>query len=203
MKKLPLIVAMGLTLAGCTATGEMATEKPAAPGPVEASQDEKTAKPEESTCEASWGTIDCQFGQTALYEDSRRNGDIVKLELTVQEPQTFTPDKDADYAIATLGGDTEPGPDNLFFDITIKNVSEEVVLDDKDIQIVANSTADSDFDVRYVHDSHVDSFWDAELKPGMSAKMRSGWNFTDATDPEFSIRVDGLGGNTAKFTYKE
>lgn len=203
MKKLILIVGIGLLLTGCSAVEDTTPKDSEPPASTGGQKPQETTEPEESNCEASWGSIDCTFGQTALYEDSRRSGETVKLEITVKAPQAFRPSKDADYAIATLGGETTPGPDNLYFDVTIKNESKVETLHKSDIQIVANSALDSDSDVRYILDKRVDDFWDAELKPGQSATMRSGWNFSDATDPEFNVRVDGLGGNTAKFTAED
>lgn len=163
---------------------------------------EPEVKVEDTTCNIDENFGECLYGQTAIYEDSRRGGDQVLLEITVQEPQEFKPGKGADFAVATLGGAQEKGPDNLYFDITIKNSSEEVILGRSDVELVANSATDGDFDVRSVQDDKVKHYWDENLKPGQSSTMRSGWNFNDASEPTFKVRIDGLGGNSVTFSRK-
>ncbi|MFW0772066.1 hypothetical protein ACLRGI_02720 [Paenarthrobacter nitroguajacolicus] len=69
--------------------------------------------------------------------------------------EDFKPGKDADFAVTTLGGTQEKGADNLYFDITIKNLSEEGVLGRSDVELVANSAKDGDYDVRTVQDDKV------------------------------------------------
>ncbi|MCF3140952.1 hypothetical protein LRQ04_16995 [Paenarthrobacter sp. AR 02] len=154
------------------------------------------------TCNIDENFGKCLYGQTAIYEDSRRNGEKVLLEITVQEPQEFEPGKDADFAIKTLGGTQEKGADNLYFDVTIKNLSEEAILGRSDVQLVANSALDGDYDVRSVQDDVVEAYWDAKLEPGQSSTLRSGWNFNDASEPTFKVRIDGLGGNSVTFSRK-
>lgn len=185
-----------------------ATKPEATPAVTQASSEPAKSKPEEiltvedNTCNIDENFGKCFFGQTAIYEDSRRDGNEVLLEITVQEPQEFKPGKDADFAIKTLGGTPEKGPDNLYFDIAITNLSEEVILKHNDVQLVAHSATDGDFDVRSVQDDKVERFWDANLEPGQSATMRSGWNFNDASQPTFKVRIDGLGGNSVTFSQK-
>lgn len=163
---------------------------------------EPQAKVEDTTCNIDENFGKCFYGQTAIYEDSRRSGDQVLLEITVQEPQEFEPGKDADFAIKTLGGTQEKGTDNLYFDVTIKNLSEEAILGRSDVQIVANSATDGDLDVRSVQDDVVEAYWDAKLEPGQSSTLRSGWNFNDASEPTFEVRIDGLGGKSVTFSHK-
>lgn len=185
-----------------------ATKPEATPAVTQASPEPTKSKPEEilpvedNTCNIDENFGKCFFGQTAIYEDSRRGGNEVLLEITVQEPQKFKPGADADFVITTLGGTQEKGPDNLYFDIVIKNLSEQVVLDRSDVQLVANSATDGDFDVRSVQDDIVEHFWDAKLEPGQSSIMRSGWNFNDASEPTFKVRIDGLGGQSVTFSHK-
>lgn len=175
--------------------------EPPTPAPV-VTAIEPQAKDEDTTCNIDENFGKCFYGQTAIYEDSRRSGDQVLLEITVQEPQEFKPGKDADFAIKTLGGTQEKGADNLYFDVTIKNLSEEAILGRSDVQLVANSAMDGDFDVRSVQDDVVEAYWDAKLEPGQSSTLRSGWNFNDASKPTFEVRIDGLGGNSVTFSHK-
>lgn len=174
-----------------------------ATGPAEATTPSaEPPTPAPATCNIDENFGECLYGQTAIYEDSRRGGDEVLLEITVQEPQEFEPGKDADFAINTLGGTQEKGADNLYFDVTIKNLSEEVILGRSDVQLVANSAMDGDFDVRSVQNDVVEAYWDAILEPGQSSTLRSGWNFNDASEPTFEVRIDGLGGNSVTFSHK-
>ncbi|QDG66578.1 hypothetical protein NIBR502772_10460 [Pseudarthrobacter sp. NIBRBAC000502772] len=174
--------------------------EPPTPAPV-VTAIEPQAKVEDTTCNIDENFGKCLYGQTAIYEDSRRSGDKVLLEITVQEPQEFEPGKDADFASTTLGGTQEKGADNLYFDVTIKNLSEGVVLGRSDVELVANSAMDGDFDVRSVQDDVVEAYWDAKLEPGQSSTLRSGWNFNDASEPTFKVRIDGLGGNSVTFSH--
>lgn len=225
MKKLPLVLALTLIVSGCASSADQplaeagqtsaeAAAEAAARAQVEAeararaqAQAEQTSvKPEteveDTTCNIDENFGECFFGQTAIYEDSRRDGDEVLLEITVQEPQEFKPGKDADFDTTELGGTPEKGPDNLYFDITIKNLSEEAILGPGDVQLTANSASDGDFDVRTVWDDKVEAYWDAKLKPGRSSTMRSGWNFNDASEPTFEVSIDGLGGNSVTFSHR-
>ncbi|MEV7663579.1 hypothetical protein [Paenarthrobacter sp. NPDC089316] len=175
--------------------------EPPTPAPA-VTANEPQAKVEGTTCNIDENFGKCLYGQTAIYEDSRRSGDKVLLEITVQEPQEFEPGKDADFSITTLGGTQDKGSDNLYFDVTIKNLSEGVVLGRSDVELVANSAKDGDFDVRSVQDDLVGAYWDAKLEPGQSSTLRSGWNFNDASEPTFKVRIDGLGGNSVTFSHK-
>jgi hypothetical protein len=175
--------------------------EPPTPAPV-VTAIEPQVKVEDTTCNIDENFGKCFYGQTAIYEDSRRSGDQVLLEITVQEPQEFKPGKNAEFAITALGGTQEKGADNLYFDVTIKNLSKKVVLGRSDVQLVATSSMDGDFDVRTVQDDKVKAYWDANLEPGLSSTMRSGWNFNDASEPTFKVRIDGLGGNSVTFSHR-
>ncbi|MFE4835191.1 hypothetical protein ACFRAU_10990 [Arthrobacter sp. NPDC056691] len=214
MKKLPLFLALILVVSGCASSASTASSASSASSaspasspdqtPIEVDQNsvEPEAKVEDTTCNIDENFGECFYGQTAIYEDSRRSGNQVLLEITVQEPQEFKPGKDADFAVTTLGGTQEKGADNLYFDISIKNLSEEVILGPSDVELVANSAKDGDSDVRSVQDDKVEAYWDAKLEPGQSSTMRSGWNFNDASEPTFKVRIDGLGGNSVTFSHK-
>lgn len=185
-----------------------ATKPEATPAVTQASPEPTQSKPaeiltvEDSTCNIDENFGKCFFGQTAIYDDSRRSGNQVLLEITVKEPQEFKPGKDAHFSIKTLGGTPEKGPDSLYFDITIKNLSQEETLDHSDVALVAHSATDGDFDVRTVQDDKVKQYWDATLEPGQSQTMRSGWNFNDASRPTFELSIDGLGGQSVTFSHK-
>ena len=205
MTKLPLFFVLILVVSGCASSPSPASSASTPDrSPLEAEQ--KAAKPEakadDRTCNIDKNFGKCFYGQTAIYEDSRRNGDKVVLEITVQEPQEFTPRKDAHFASMAMGGKQEQGPENLYFDISMKNRSEKAILGRSDVQLYANSAKDRDSDVRTVQDDQVKAYWDGNLQPGQSATMRSGWNLNDASKPTFKIRIDGLGGNSVTFSHK-
>lgn len=205
MKKLPLVLAIILVVSGCASSASSPSSL-SSPDQTPVEGDENLAEPqakvENTTCNINENFGKCFYGQTAIYEDSRRSGDQVLLEITVQEPQEFKPGKDADFASTTLGGTQEKGADNLYFDVIIKNLSEKVILGRSDVELVANSAMDGDSDVRSVQDDIVEAYWDAKLEPGQSSTMRSGWNFNDASEPTFKVRIDGLGGNSVTFSHK-
>lgn len=208
MKKLPLVLALILVVSGCASSAS--SPSPASPTsspdqtPVEVEQ--RTAEPEvnaeDTTCNIDEKFGKCFYGQTAIYKDSRRSGDQVLLEITVQEPREFKPGSDARFATKTLGGTQEQGADNLYFDISIRNLSEKAILGRSDVELAANSATDGDSHVRTVQDDKVKAYWDAILQPGQSSTMRSGWNFNNGTKPTFKVRIDGLGGNSVTFSHK-
>lgn len=200
MKKLPLVLALSLIVSGCSSSADQPLAEPETK--VDQPLVEPETKVEDTTCNVDENSGECFYGQTAIYEDSRRGGDQVLLEITVQEPQEFKPGKGADFSIKTLGGTQEKGADNLYFDIAIKNLSEEAILGRSDVELVAHSATDGDFDVRYVQDDKIEGYWDAELEPGQSSTLRSGWNFNDASKPTFKVRIDGLGGSSVTFSHK-
>ncbi|MDN4644187.1 hypothetical protein [Arthrobacter sp. PsM3] len=205
MKKLPLVLALILVVSGCASSASPASPA-SSPGQTQVEVEQRVAEPEakaeDTICNIDENFGKCFYGQTAIYKDSRRSGDQVLLEITVQEPQEFKPGKDAHFATTTLGGKQEKGADNLFFDISIKNLSEKVILGRSDVELVANSAKDGDSDIRTVQDDKVKAYWDAKLQPGQSSTMRTGWNFNDASKPTFNVRIDGLGGNSVTFSHK-
>ncbi|MGG5173047.1 hypothetical protein ACQR35_12880 [Pseudarthrobacter sp. J1738] len=204
MKRLALSLALTLIISGCAGIGE---ESPTKKGEGKNSTPVTSSIKPESEVDGSLCNIEenfgkCLFDQTAVYEDSRRNGDEVKLEITVKNPRRFTPSTNADFAIKTLGGTPGRGPDNLYFEITIKNTSQVAVLAHNDVELSANSATDGNGDVRTVQDDNVRQFWEATLKPGQSSTMKSGWNFNNSASPTFEVSVDGLGGNSVTFSQK-
>jgi len=205
MTKLPLFFALILVVSGCASSPSPASSA-STPNRSPAEAEQKVAEPkvkaDDGTCTIDKNYGKCFYGQTAIYEDSRRNGDKVVLEITVQEPQEFTPRKDAHFANIAMGGRQEQGPENLYFDISMKNRSEKAILGRSDVQLYANSAKDRDSDVRTVQDDQVKAYWDGNLQPGQSATMRSGWNLNDASKPTFKVRIDGLGGNSVTFSHK-
>lgn len=83
----------------------------------------------------------CKFGQTAIYEDTVRSGEV-KLEITVGAPVEFVPTEDA----WTLY-DLPLGPMNVYFPITVTNLSPELVLGQSSISTeVANAEQSGRYD---------------------------------------------------------
>ena len=186
-KVLAILAVLTLLLSGCGASKSVSTASAAGKSP-------------EVACEVSWRSEKCFFGQTAIYEDKRRGGDLVRLEIRVEPPKKFTPSKDAHISPHEIGGDTKVGPDSVYFTVSIKNIFEKAVLGQSDVLLDATSAKDSDYDVRTVNDGDIQSYWEGNLKPGWKKTIKIGWNFTDSTKPQFDVRIDGLSGRTATFT---
>lgn len=94
-------------------TATSSTEQPSLAG----LEDDPTSVPDLTVCETGPLTRSCKFGQTAVYSDTVRGGEV-KLEITVGEPVEFTPSEAASVAL-----DRPIQPVNVYFPITIRNLS--------------------------------------------------------------------------------
>lgn len=147
-------------------------------------------------CETTASSEPCTFGQTAIYTDSNRSGDI-KLEITVDAPVEFELSEEA-----WVPYDLEPNPVNVYFPVTIKNSSPELDLTDVMIHTQATNAEQGAYDgILEVSDREIDGISAfKELAPGESMSGKEGWSMDTLDGVEYELSIDGLAGYSITFT---
>ena len=141
----------------------------------------------------------CTFGQTAIYSDSTRDGEMV-LEITVLPPVEFTPSGNAVFFDSFANQQTAE-PVNIYFPITIKNISPTLARDDDFIFTHATNADEGDHEVLSISDGEVSSYVEFEpLAPGDSYSFNSGWSMSTLEGVELVVSIDGLSGHSISFT---
>lgn len=168
------------------------------PAPIPSTEASAPATPESASCvttKLSWDET-CKFGQTAIYADTVRSGEV-KLEITVGAPVEF--ELSDDYHIVY---DLPPGRVNVYFPITIKNLSPEINSDDIMIHTQATNAQQGEHDgIREVSDGEVEGFPSFKgLANGQSVSVKEGWSMETLDGVEYTIRIDGLAGYSVTFT---
>lgn len=160
---------------------------------------EREADPSSSVdpmiCETKPGGDPCKFGQTAIYSDKVRSGEV-KLEITVGAPVEFTPSGNA----STLY-DRPLEPVNVYFPVTIKNISPKLAVGM--IHGRATNAEQGETDTKSVSDGDVDSFGVGRavgMPVGESISVKDGWSMTTLKGVEFRVNVSGLSGYSITFT---
>lgn len=148
-------------------------------------------------CETGPFEEPCKFGQTAIYSDHVRSGDV-KLEITVGAPVEFTLSKDAIIAY-----DLPPHPVNVYFPITVKNIAPGEPHGTSVLSQATNAQQGPYDGIREVSDGDVESFalgGVGQLRTGESLTVKEGWSMTTLEGVEYRLAIDGLAGYTVEFT---
>ena len=189
----------GVIVAGIITVGALLEDSDASSADSDQSAPEPEAEPSASgdpmICETRSGGDPCKFGQTAIYSDSVRSGDV-KLEITVGAPVEFTLSEDASTMY-----DLPPQPVNVYFPVTVKNTSPELAV--SMIHGQATNAEQGETDIKPVTDGDVDSFAVGRavgMPVGESRSVRDGWTMATLEGVEYSLSIDGLAGYTIKFT---
>ncbi|WP_337110429.1 hypothetical protein [Prescottella equi] len=157
-----------------------------------------SASADPTICETSAFESSCKFGQTAIYSDTVRSGEV-KLEITVGAPVEFTPSEDA----WTLY-DLPLQPISVYFPVTVKNTSPELALHQSSILTQAtNAEHDGRYDgIREVSDGDIDSSLGGfgELPVGQSLSAKEGFTMTTLEGVEYRLSINGLAGYGITFT---
>ena len=168
------------------------------PQPAPERETEPSSSTDPMTCETSVFESSCKFGQTAIYSDTVRSGEV-KLEITVGAPVEFTPSEDA----WTLY-DLPLQPVSVYFPITVKNTSPELALQQSSILTQAtNAEQDGRYDgIREVSDGEIDSSLGGfgELPVGESLSAKEGVTMTTLEGVEYRVNINGLAGYGITFT---
>ena len=149
-------------------------------------------------CSMSGTSAECKFGQTVIYTDTTREGDVA-LEITVQEPVSFAPSSSATFW-NSRAAQVPALPVSIYFPVTIKNVATR----DRDSSFIftqATNTNEGETDVLAVSDGDVASYVSFDtLAPGESYSFNNGWTMSTLDGLEFEVSIDGLAGGRVTFT---
>lgn len=175
-------------------TATASTEQPSL-APPSGDEDDPTSSADLVLCETKPGGDPCKFGQTAIYTDTVRAGEV-KLEITVGAPIDFTPSESA-----TTLYDRPLQPVNVYFPVTVRNISPALAVDM--ISGRATNAEQGESDTMPVSDSDIDSFAigaAAGLPVGEAMSAKDGWSMATPEGVEYRISIDGLAGYGVKFT---
>lgn len=182
------ILLSALLLAGCSKSASLGD-----------TEDAPATSPAVSTaCDSSYST-DCTFGQTALYSDTSRDGEV-RLEITVGEPIEFRPTADARFT-NNMATAVDAQPVNVYFPVTIKNVSPELTRESGFVFGDASNSEQGEYDVATVDDGDTKAFLSFDpLAPGQSVQLKNGWSMSTLDGVEYKVSIDGLDGHSVTFT---
>lgn len=147
-------------------------------------------------CDPRPGFATCKFGQTAIYSDKTRSGEV-QLEITVGEPVQFTPSPNA----RSVPSDRPLGPVNVYFPTTIRNAA-AIPIHSNFLTKSGNATQ-SPYDIHNVYDEGLgeDNLNRLDgLTPGQSMTFTEAFTMDTLSGIEYEIRVDGLSGYSITFT---
>lgn len=200
----------GIALAGIITVGELleddsdssttdvnasSSAEQSSPASTSGEGAEPSSSADPMICDTSPSGEPCKFGQTAIYSDKVRSGEV-KLEITVGEPVEFTLSNDA-----IIPHGLPPQPVSVYFPITVKNSSS---VRPSMINTQATNAQQGEYDgVREVSDGDVESFAVSGalgLPVGQSLSVKDGWNMATVVGVEYRISIDGLAGYDIKFT---
>ena len=175
-------------------TATASTEQPSL-APPSGDDDDPTASADLMICETKSGGDPCKFGQTAIYTDTVRAGEM-KVEITVGAPIEFTPSESA-----TTLNDWPLQPVNVYFPVTVRNISPALAVDM--ISGRATNAEQGESSTMPVSDGDVESFAIGAadgLPVGEAMSAKDGWSMATLAGVEYRIRIDGLAGYGIKFT---
>lgn len=152
----------------------------------------------EANCATLGASADCTFGQTVVYADTTREGDVA-LEITVLDPVEFTPSSSAIFWSSRAT--QMPGlPISVYFPVRIKNVAGH----DREGSFIftqATNVDEGETEVLSVSDGDVNSGVSFDtLAPGESYTFNDGWSMSSLDGLEYEISIDGLAGGAVTFT---
>ncbi|SDT39872.1 hypothetical protein SAMN04489721_3463 [Agromyces flavus] len=123
----------------------------------------------------------------------------MRLEITVLHPVEFTLSGDA-MVFDNFANQQEAKMMNVYFPVTIKNVSPELTRDDNFVFTRATNVDEGEYDVLSVSDEEIDSVVQFEdLAPGQSVELKSGWSMSTLDAVQFEVDIDGLSGYSITF----
>ena len=178
------------------AVAASSAEQPS-PQPAPEQEAEPSSSADPMICETTSWEDTCKFGQTAIYSDKVRSGEV-KLEITVGAPVEFTPSEDA-----IILYDRPLEPVNVYFPITVKNISPDSTMPTVVHTQATNAEQGEYSGIQSVRDGDVGlrSVTSAlSLPVGESLSVKEGWNMATLEGVEYSLRIDGLAGYSITFT---
>ncbi|WP_163377109.1 hypothetical protein [Dietzia sp. Alg238-R159] len=220
-RALAALVGVGVLAASAIAVGVIfeESETPNAPGSASTSDEAEVsvgpgsgAGPEERRTDGSAPQTKAvsasdpssrhfKFGQTARY-DSRSGPGSTPLEITVNGPVKFEPGPDADLYFLEYGhGAPEFGAVNIYFDVSIKNLSSDKAYK---ADFVASEVYQGDSAERFPHlrDDGIDGTSSSEIAPGGELTFKEGFSVGYVDTIRFEMRIDGLAGTTLSWDHR-
>lgn len=182
----------------CADAATAASEEPSAePSAKDSSASPSHAPTPGQECDTS-DTSDCVFGQTAIYSDTVDEGEL-RLEITVLAPVKFCPSKDATF-FDDFANEKEPQAVNVYFPVTIKNVSAAATLDSSYLFTHATNRDQDESDVLSIVADGFEGTLDLkDLAPGKSVSLKDAWSMSTLDEVQLEISINGLAGYSIDF----
>lgn len=172
-------------------SGEQPPNKENAPSPSQ-------APTLDQTCDTSASTSDCAYGQKAIFSDTVDEGEL-RLEITVLAPVRFTPSKDATF-FDDFANEQKAQAVNVYFPVTIKNVSAVATLDSSWVFTHATNRDQDESDVFSIVADEFDGTLDLkDIAPGKSATFKDAWSMSTLDETQLEISINGLAGYSIDF----
>lgn len=155
---------------------------------------EPTPTADPMICETSPLGQACKFGQTAIYTDTVRGGEV-KLEITVEAPVEFKPSKDV-----WVNHDLPLNPVNVYFPVTVKKITAPA---SSSILTQATNAQQGRYDgIHSIADGDVSSSGVhlQGLADGESQSVKEGYSMTTLDGVKFTMAIDGQAGYSIHFT---
>lgn len=178
------------------AVAASSAEQPS-PQPAPEREAEPSSSADPMMCDTSPRGNRCKFGQTAIYSDKVRSGEV-KLEITVGAPVEFTLSEDA-----RIPNNLPPQPLSVYFPITVKNTSPDSTMPTMVHTQATNAEQGARAGIWEVRDGDVGlrSITSAlSLPVGESLSVKEGWNMATLEGVEYRVKIDGLAGYSITFT---
>lgn len=185
-----------LSLAGCGSLGDAASSNSS---PVKG--------PSSTVSEPEGDGENFKFGQTAKYRSTPGSSDT-PLEFTVSAPKSFTPSKGATFTELSSGflyPDAKRQPNNVYFTVTIKNLSKSETWDATvDLErIGVDETGFGEFsysEIVMVEDPALGDSAFVAVPPGKSVVVKDAFSLKSLDRMHYRLRLDGLAGTSFYWT---
>lgn len=189
-----VVAASALTI-GAILEDPEESESPAATSTSEEQDPAASAPPTRTVSAWDSSSREFRFGETASYV-STAGPNNTPLEITVNGPVHFEPSPDADLYFIEYGrGAPEFGLANIYFDVTIKNLSNDEAYGTEFVTPRVYQGA-SDEHFPYLRDHGIDGAGGREIPPGGELVFKQGFSVNYVDTIRLEIRIDGLAGTT-------
>lgn len=205
-RTLAALVGVGVLAASAIAVGAIFEESGAVDAPESASISENRATdgavPHTKAVSAfDSSTREFKFGDTARYVSTSGSSNT-PLEITVNGPFHFEPSPDADLYFIEYGrGTPKFGAANIYFDVSIKNLSSDETYK-ADFVTPHVYQGDSTERFPYIRDHGIDGASGGEIAPGGELTFKQGFSIGYVDTVRFELHIDGLSGTTISWDHR-
>lgn len=195
---LATIITIGIINERNAAPAESAEPAPPAASATPTDVATPVPTPDDNVCDVEFSST-CTFGQTAIYSDSTSDGELV-LEITVLPPVEFAPSDGATF-FDSFANQQAAKPVNIYFPVTIKNISPSLVRDASFVFTNATNVDEGESEVLTINDGEIRGYVSFEpLAPGDAYTFNNGWSMSTLSGIELSVDIDGLAGYSITFS---